>query len=83
MFLLIISIIKKWKKIVNLYDFIEKLKNELSFSIVKNKVMFKKSMNFEKTNEILNVFVLSILISQKKQRIYDKKFMKNKSNRLK
>ena len=32
---------KKIKKIVNLYDFIEKLKNESSFSIKKNKTMFK------------------------------------------
>ena len=57
---------KKMKKVVNSYDLIEKLKNELSFSIKKNKIMFKKSSSFEKSNEILNVFASSIVISQKR-----------------
>ena len=49
----------------------------------KNKLMFKKSLSFEKSNKILNVFASSILTSQKKQRTYEKIFMKNKLNRLK
>ena len=57
---------KKMKKVVNFYDFIESLKNESLFSIKKNKIMFKKSSSFEKSNEVLNVFASSILISRKK-----------------
>ena len=55
------------KKVVNSYDFIESLKNESSFSIKKNKTtIFKRLSSFEKSNEILNVFASSIVISQKK-----------------
>ena len=55
------------KKIVNSYNIIESLKNESLFSIKKNKTtIFKRFSNFEKSNEILNVFISSILISQKK-----------------